>query len=74
MTTKVATAENVQGSMYFDWWDGQSSVRRELTRFAAFYYNTMQENGKPTGVINYKDFAMVTRAFSKLREGNCNRA
>ena len=44
--------------MYFDWWDGQPSVRRELTRFAAFYYNTMQENGKPTGVINYKDFAM----------------
>jgi alpha-L-fucosidase len=44
--------------IYFDWWDGQASVRRELTRFAAFYYNTMQENGKPVGLINYKDFAM----------------
>ena len=44
--------------MYFDWWDGQPSVRRELTRFAAFYYNTVQANGKPAGVINYKDYAM----------------
>lgn len=44
--------------MYFDWWIGQPSVRADLTRFAAFYYNTMQENGKPSGVINYKDFAM----------------
>jgi alpha-L-fucosidase len=44
--------------MYFDWWDGQPSVRHELTRFAAFYYNTVQANGKPAGVINYKDYAM----------------
>ncbi|HZQ95792.1 MAG TPA: alpha-L-fucosidase [Candidatus Sulfotelmatobacter sp.] len=44
--------------MYFDWWDGQPSVRPDLNRFAAFYYNTVQANGKPTGVINYKDFAM----------------
>lgn len=44
--------------MYFDWWVGQPSVRPELTRFAAFYYNTMQVGGKPAGVINYKDFAM----------------
>jgi alpha-L-fucosidase len=44
--------------MYFDWWDGQPSVRRELARFAAFYYNTLQTNGKPAGVINYKDYAM----------------
>ncbi len=44
--------------MYFDWWDRQSSVRHELTRFAAFYYNTVQANGKPAGVINYKDYAM----------------
>ena len=33
-------------------------MRRELARFAAFYYNTMQDSGKATGVINYKDFAM----------------
>jgi alpha-L-fucosidase len=44
--------------MYFDWWDGQASVRPALTRFAAFYYNTIQANGKPAGVINYKDYAM----------------
>jgi alpha-L-fucosidase len=44
--------------MYFDWWDGQPYVRRDLTRFAAFYYNTVQTNGKPVGVINYKDYAM----------------
>lgn len=44
--------------MYFDWWDGQASLRSALTRFAAFYYNTVQENGKPAGVINYKDYAM----------------
>jgi len=44
--------------MYFDWWDGQPSVRSALTRFAAFYYNTIQANGKPAGVINYKDYAM----------------
>jgi len=44
--------------MYFDWWDGQQSVRPALTRFAAFYYNTIKENGKPAGVINYKDYAM----------------
>ena len=44
--------------MYFDWWDGQPSVRGDLTRFAAFYYNTVQGNGKPAGVINYKDYAM----------------
>ena len=44
--------------MYFDWWDGQASLRSALTRFAAFYYNTVQENGKPAGVIDYKDYAM----------------
>jgi alpha-L-fucosidase len=44
--------------MYFDWFDGQPSVRGDLTRFAAFYYNTIQSDGKPAGVINYKDYAM----------------
>jgi alpha-L-fucosidase len=44
--------------MYFDWWDGQPYVRPALARFAAFYYNTVQTNGKPVGVINYKDYAM----------------
>ncbi len=44
--------------MYFDWWDGQASLRAALTRFAAFYHNTVQEKGKPAGVINYKDYAM----------------
>jgi alpha-L-fucosidase len=44
--------------MYFDWWVGQPYVRPALTRFAAFYYNTVPANAKPAGVINYKDFAM----------------
>jgi alpha-L-fucosidase len=48
--------------MYFDWWDGQPSVRGDLQRFAAFYYNTVQSGGKPAGVINYKDYAMQEKA------------
>jgi alpha-L-fucosidase len=48
--------------MYFDWWIGQPSVRGDLTRFAAFYYNTSSNNGGPVGVINYKDWAMQPQA------------
>jgi len=44
--------------MYFDWWIGQASVRPDLTRFAAFYYNTSLKYGDHIGVINYKDYAM----------------
>ncbi len=44
--------------MYFDWWIGQPSVRENLTRFAAFYYNESLKSGGPVGVINYKDYAM----------------
>ena len=44
--------------IFFDWWIGQPSVRADLTRFAAFYYNTSLKNGGPVGVINYKDYAM----------------
>jgi alpha-L-fucosidase len=44
--------------MWFDWWIGQSSVRENLTRFAAFYYNASLKYGDHVGVINYKDFAM----------------
>ncbi len=44
--------------MYFDWWIGQASVRGELAKFAAFYYNTNLQEGRPVGVINYKDYAM----------------
>ena len=43
---------------YFDWWIGQASMRRDLTRFAAFYYNTSLQYGDHVGVINYKDYAM----------------
>ena len=43
--------------MYFDWWIGQPSVRPDLVRFAAFYYNASSKNGT-VGVINYKDWAM----------------
>ncbi len=44
--------------MYFDWWDGQPSVRADLARFAAFYYNTSLKSGGPVGVVTYKDYAM----------------
>jgi alpha-L-fucosidase len=45
--------------MYFDWWIGQPSIRSDLTRFAAFYYNESLTYGDHIGVINYKDFAMM---------------
>jgi alpha-L-fucosidase len=44
--------------VYFDWWIGQASIRPNLTRFAAFYYNTSLKYGNHVGVINYKDYAM----------------
>src|SRR5438105_251338 len=44
--------------VYFDWWIGQPSIRPNLTRFAAFYYNTSLKHGDHVGVINYKDYAM----------------
>ncbi len=44
--------------VYFDWWIGQASIRPDLTRFAAFYYNTSLKYGDHVGVINYKDYAM----------------
>lgn len=44
--------------VYFDWWIGQPSIRANLTRFAAFYYNSSLKYGGHAGVINYKDYAM----------------
>ncbi len=44
--------------VYFDWWIGQPSIRPNLTRFAAFYYNTSLKYGDHVGVINFKDYAM----------------
>jgi len=44
--------------MYFDWWIGQPAVRADVTRFAAFYYNTSLKDGDHIGVINYKDYAI----------------
>ena len=44
--------------MYFDWWIGQPSVRPDLTRFAAFYYNASQKFNGHAGVINFKDYAL----------------
>ncbi|HVN20506.1 MAG TPA: alpha-L-fucosidase [Dongiaceae bacterium] len=44
--------------VYFDWWIGQASIRPDLTRFAAFYYNSSMKWGDHVGVINYKDYAM----------------
>jgi alpha-L-fucosidase len=44
--------------VYFDWWIGQPSIRPNLSRFAAFYYNSSLKYGDHVGVINYKDYAM----------------
>ncbi|HUN88801.1 MAG TPA: alpha-L-fucosidase [Terriglobales bacterium] len=44
--------------MYFDWWIGQPYIRPNLTRFAAFYYNSSLKYGDHVGVIDYKDYAM----------------
>lgn len=44
--------------VYFDWWIGQASLRANLTKFAAFYYNSSLKFGDHVGVINYKDYAM----------------
>jgi alpha-L-fucosidase len=44
--------------VYFDWWIGQASIRPNLTRFAACYYNSSLKYGDHVGVINYKDYAM----------------
>jgi len=44
--------------IYFDWWIGQAAIRANLTRFAAFYYNTSLKYGDHVGVIDYKEFAM----------------
>ena len=48
--------------VYFDWWIGQSSFRPNLSRFAAFYYNSSLKYGSYVGVINYKDYAMQEHA------------
>jgi alpha-L-fucosidase len=48
--------------VYFDWWIGQPSIRPNLTRFAAFYYNSSLKFGDHAGVINYKDYAMQSHA------------
>src|SRR5947209_7038833 len=48
--------------VYFDWWIGQPSIRQNLTRFAAFYYNSSLKYGDHVGIINYKDYAMQDHA------------
>jgi len=44
--------------VYFDWWIGQAAIRPNLSRFAAFYYNSSLKYGDHVGVINYKDYAI----------------
>jgi alpha-L-fucosidase len=50
--------------MYFDWWAGQSNYRRNVTRFAAFYYNYAARNGTPS-VIDIKDYALDWHAGAR---------
>jgi alpha-L-fucosidase len=43
--------------IFFDWWIGQPSMRDQLSRFAAYYYNQGVKRG--TGaIINYKHDAL----------------
>ena len=42
--------------VYFDWWIQHSAVKPYLKRFAAYYFNRMEEHGGC--VINYKHDAM----------------
>jgi len=44
--------------VFFDWWIGQASIRADLARFTAFYYNSSLKYGDHVGVITYKDYAM----------------
>jgi len=44
--------------VYFDWWIGQASIRENLARFAAFYYNRSLKYDDHLGVVNYKEYAM----------------
>ncbi len=44
--------------IFFDWWIGQPSIRPNLARFAAYYYNRSLKYGDHVGVITYKDYAM----------------
>jgi alpha-L-fucosidase len=44
--------------MWFDWWIGQPYARDDVTRFAAYYYNSSLKYSGIPGVINYKYYAM----------------
>lgn len=50
--------------MYFDWWAGQPNYRRNVTRFAAFYYNYAAKHGIPA-VIDIKDYALDWHAGAR---------
>jgi alpha-L-fucosidase len=50
--------------MYFDWWAGQPNYRRNVTRFAAFYYNQCAQHGAPC-VIDIKDYALDWHAGAR---------
>jgi alpha-L-fucosidase len=50
--------------MYFDWWAGQPNYRRNVTRFASFYYNFSAQHGIPA-VIDIKDYALEWHAGAR---------
>jgi alpha-L-fucosidase len=50
--------------MYLDWWAGQPSYRHNVTRFAAFYYNSSAQRGIPA-VIDIKDYALDWHAGAR---------
>jgi alpha-L-fucosidase len=63
--------------MYFDWWAGQPNYRRNVTRFASFYYNFSAQHGIPS-VIDIKDYALDWHAGARdfergMKEGIAER-
>jgi alpha-L-fucosidase len=49
---------------YFDWWIGQPRMRGAVAEFAAFYYNYAAAHGY-TGIINFKDYALDSKAGTR---------
>ncbi len=45
--------------IYFDWWIGHPAMRANLSRFAAYYYNSAANKAGFTPVINYKEYAFA---------------
>jgi alpha-L-fucosidase len=58
--------------IFFDWWIQVEPLKPYLKKFAAYYYNKMEEWGK-IGIINYKFDAMAFgSAVYDIERGQCS--